>query len=218
MPIAAQVYVKHPDMALSETIRSLTDADLGVVSDVGTDPQQDAYFFWIEAPDFEAVEATLASDPTVSEFSTIIEGASRRTYRIRYSQGAKLISPPMTDIGGVIADTRSHLDGWLLELRLQDHDGLYELNEYASREGITLDVLEVQQIDTRREEPDFGLTEPQREALVAAFLHGYYDEPREADLEELADLLGVSPTAVSGRLKRGSARLIEEVFIGDDAE
>ncbi|MFB6296674.1 MAG: helix-turn-helix domain-containing protein [Halobacteriales archaeon] len=218
MPIAAEVYVKHPDLALAETIQSVPDADLGVFSDAGTDPQHEAYFFWIEAPDFDVVEEALTRDPTVSEFSTIIEGASRRTYRIAYSPEAKLISPPMTEIGGVIADTRSHLDGWLLELRLQNHDGLYELNEYAEREGITLDVLEVRQIDTPEEDSDFGLTEPQREALVAACLHGYYDDPREADLEDLADLLDVSPTAVSGRLRRGSARLIEEVFLDDGSE
>jgi len=218
MPITAEVYVKHPDLALAETIRSLPDADLGVVSDAGTDPHNAAYFFWVEAPDFDAVEEVLASDPTVSEFSTIIEGASRRTYRIAYSPEAKLVSPPMTETGGVVADTRSHLDGWLLELRLQDHDGLYELNEYAKREGITLDVLEVRQTDTPREEQDFGLTDPQREALVAAFLHGYYDEPREAGLEDLAELLGVSSTAVSGRLRRGSARLIEEVFLESDPD
>lgn len=218
MPLSAQVYVKHPDLALAPTIRSLPDADIGVVSDAGTDPQHDVYFYWIEASDFDAVEETLAGDHTVSEFTPIIEGETRRTYRIEYSEEAKLVSPPMTDIGVVVVDSRAHVNGWLLDLRLQDHDGLYELNEYAAEEGINLDPVEVQQTDAIRDGSGFGLTEPQREALVAAFLQGYYDEPREAFLEDLADLLGVSPTAVSGRLRRGSARIIEEAFIEDDGE
>ena len=216
MPLSAQVYVKHPDLALSPTIRSLPDADIGVVSDAGTDPHHEVYFYWIEAPDFDAVEETLAEDHTVSAFAAIIEDEGRQTYRVEYSDAAKLISPPMTDIGGVIVDSRGHANGWLLDLLLQDHDGLYQLNEYATEEGMKLDVVEVQQTDAAREGPDFGLTEAQREALVAAFLHGYYDEPREVFLEDLADLLGVSPTAVSGRLRRGSARIIEEAFIEDE--
>jgi predicted DNA binding protein len=215
MPLSAQVYVKHPDLALSPTIRSLPDADIGVVSDAGTDPQHDVYFYWVEAPDFAAVEEVLAEDHTVSAFAAIIEDEDRRTYRVEYSDAAKLISPPTTDVGGVIVDSRAHANGWLLDLRLQDHDGLYQLNEYATAEDIKLDVVEVQQTDADGDGPDFGLTEPQREALVAAFLHGYYDEPREAFLEDLAELLGVSPTAVSGRLRRGSARIIEDAFIDD---
>jgi len=216
MPISAQVYVKHPDIALTHTIQSLPDADLGVVSDAGTDPYHDVHFFWIEADDFEEVETTLAEDPTVAAFASIIEDDSRRTYRIEYSPEAELISPQMIEIGAVIVESRSHLDGWLLELRLQDHDGLYELSEYASEEGIKLDVLELQQTDGGRETRDFGLTEEQREALMAAFLQGYYDEPREVFLEDLAELLGVSETAVSGRLRRGSARLIGEVIVDRD--
>lgn len=220
MAISAQVYVEHPDLALAPTIRSLADVEIRVISDAGTDPDHDVYFFWVEGPDFDAIEAALADDHTVADFSVIIENENeaRRAYRIEYSPQAKLISPPVTEVGAVTLESESHLNGWRLELQLQNHDGLYALDEYAAEEGMKFDVLELHQTGATPDRSDFGLTGLQRETLVAAYVHGYYDEPRETFLEDLAELLDVSPTAVSGRLRRGSARLVEEVLLDDDPD
>ncbi|WP_327053908.1 helix-turn-helix domain-containing protein [Halomicrococcus gelatinilyticus] len=215
MVISTQVYVEHPDLALVHTIRSLPHADIGVVSDASTDPQHDVHYFWIEAPDFDEVEAALEEDHTVDDFATVAESDDRRTYRIEYSEQTKLISPATTEMGALTLDSRSHSNGWRLHLHLVDHASLYALDEYADERSIRLDVLEVQQIEDSDPQSAFGLTGSQIEALVTAYRNGYYDDPRETSLEEVASLLGVSRTAASGRLKRGSARLIEEVLVDD---
>jgi len=211
--ISARVYAEHPDLALTHTIRSLPDVDVGVVSDAGTDPQHDVYFFWFEADDFEAVERALKADHTVADYSVIVERGNRRTYRIEYSDEAKLLTPAMTEIGGITLESRSHSNGWVLRMHLTDHDGLYALSEYATEEGIRLEILSLKQTEETYDRFDLGLTAEQREALVAAFVHGYYDEPRRTSLEGLASLLEISPTAVSGRLRRASERLVEEVLV-----
>ena len=214
--ITTKVYAEHDDLALVPTIRALPDGEIAVVSEAGTDPVHEAYFFRIAAPDFEAVEAALAEDDTVSEFTTIVETDEERTYRVEYSEDTKLLTPIVTDIGGFTLSAEGHANGWLLELQMEDNEGLYELSEYANEEGIHLEVLEIRQTDGSWDRLDFGLTGSQRKTLLAAFVHGYYDEPREMSLVELAELLEISPTAVSGRLRRGSARLIEEVLIDED--
>lgn len=218
MVITTKVYAEHPDLALTHTIRSLPEVDIGVVSEAGTDPEHDLYYFWIRASDFDAVEAALAADHTVADASFIVETKDRRTYRIEYSDEAKLVTPAITEIGGLTLESRNRADGWMLHLQLRDHDALYDLDEYARDQGIRLDVLELHQGDERAERVDFGLTEAQREALVGAFVKGYYDEPRESSLEELATLLDITPSAVSGRLRRGSARLVETVLVDGDPD
>lgn len=214
MAISTQIYVKDGDLALTPTIRSLPQGTIEVVSDAGTDPENEMYFFRVEDVDFDRFESLLGTDHTVADFDLVVAGDGRRTYRISYAGEAKLITPMINEIGGLTLDSESHEDGWLLTLQLEGHEALYELDEFAREEGIDLEVLELQQ----REEPDskqqFGLTEPQAEALVAAFEHGYYDDPREMSLEELASLLDISQTAASGRLRRGSCHHIEEVLIG----
>lgn len=216
--ISTTVYVEHEDLGLAPTIRALPDAEIGVVPDVGTDPQQDVYLFWIEAADFGAVESALAEDPTVAEFTEIIESAERRTYRIRYSDEAILITPAVTELDGLVLESRSESAGWLLEVQLQHHDDLYDLHERAREAGIHFEMLEVHQEDSADEESEFDLTESQVETLVTAYERGYYDEPRRTDLEELGSALGVSQTAVSSRLRRASSRLIEESLGYDDHE
>ncbi|RQG97283.1 helix-turn-helix domain-containing protein [Natrarchaeobius chitinivorans] len=211
--ISTHVYAEHPDLALTDTIRSLSDGEITVISEAGTDPHHDVYFFRIEATAFDDVESALEADHTVADFSPVIEMGGSRTYRILYSNDAKLITPEIADRGGLTLGSKSYLNGWLLQLQLEGHDVLYELGEYARSEGIRLDVLKLKQEDEFDERTGFGLTPSQTDALVAAYRHGYYDEPREITLEELTSVLGVSRTAVSGRLRRGSVRLVEECLI-----
>ena len=218
MTISTTVYVAHPDLGLVPTIRSVDDIEIGVVPDAGTDPEHNVYFFWVEAPDFDVVEAALAADHTVDEHTVVSETPDRRTYRITYSDRATLISPVITEMDGLMLDSRSHSDGWVVELRLPDHNTLYRLGERADEMDIQFNVLEIHQDDPDAATSEFALTEPQIEALVSAYEHGYYDEPRETSLEELGSILGISRTAVSGRLKRASSRLIEERLDYDDPE
>ncbi len=214
--ITARIYVEHPDLALSYTIRSLSEAEIDVVSDVGTDPHHSVYFFRIDAPDFDAVASALRADHTVDEFESVVEMAGNRTYRIEYSDDAKLITPEITDRSGLTLESTSYLNGWLLQLQLEDHDALYEIATYAEGEGIKLEVLELTQQPTLDDHSEFGLTASQTEALVAAYKHGLYDEPRRTSVEELAETLDISRTAVSGRLRRGAATLVEEYLLEDD--
>jgi len=216
--LSTKVYATHPEMALVQTIRSLPNADVGVVSDAGTDPQHDVHCFWVEADDFEAFEAALDADTTVASFSAVAGTEERRTYQIEYSDEAKLVTPVVTAAGGLVAESRSHADGWVLQLQLQDRETLYELDAFAEDADMRFEVLELHEAADGEVESGFGLTEPQVEALVSAYVQGYYDEPREATLETLADLLDISQTAVSGRLRRGSAALIEETLVDGDDE
>ena len=215
--ITTRVYVEHPDLALAETIRTLSNVDIEVIGDAGTDPERNVYFFRVEASAFERVESMLATDNTVESFSTVIEMGDQRIYRIEYSDAAKLITPAISDRGGLTLETRSYLNGWLLRLQLEGHDALYELDEYATEEGIRFDIVELKQGGTVDAATDSKLTASQIEALVTAYQHGYYDEPREVSVGELASMLDISDTAMSGRLRRGSARLIEETLdVGDE--
>ncbi len=218
MTISTRIYAEHPGLALTHTIRSLPEITVGVGSDAGTDPVHDGHIFWIEADAFDVVEETLAADPTVADVSTVADAGDRRTYRITYSDEATLLTPTILDMGGLTQEARSHADGWMLKLQLQDHDALVALDDFADEHGIHLEILDLEQDPTVTSRLNYGLTDRQTEALVAAYAHGYYDDPRETTLEGLASALGVSNTAVSGRLRRGSARLVEEVLIEDDRD
>lgn len=209
MTISTKVYVEHPDLALAPTIRSVDGVEIGVIPDAGTDPEHSVYSFWVEAEDFDAVEAAFDEDHTVTDYTFVSETSNRRTYRLAYSERAILVSSPIVEMDGLMLDSRSHRSGWLLTLQLPDNSTLDSLHKRANEEGIQVDVTEIHQTVPDDGKPELPLTEAQIEALVSAYEHGYYDEPRETSLEELGSIMGISRTAVSGRLKRASSRLIE---------
>lgn len=64
--------------------------------------------------------------------------------------------------------------------------------------------------DGESEPPGDGLTDRQDEALRIAYERGYFDIPRRASLEDVAEELGVTPSSVSERLRRAQTQLIEE--------
>lgn len=216
MTISTTVHVAHPDLGLTPTVRSLDDADIGVVPNAGTDPEHNIYFFWIDADDFGDVTTALEEDHTVADFTMVSRTPERRTYRITYTEEARLISPVLTELDGIMHDLRSQDDGWVVELLLPEHNALYELGERVAEEGIQFDIVEVHQRNPQETHSEFKLTESQMEALVSAYEHGYYEEPREISLEELGSILDISRNAVSGRLKRASNRLIEECLSHED--
>lgn len=58
-----------------------------------------------------------------------------------------------------------------------------------------------------------SITTKQREALETALELGYYDSPRDADLGDCAEALGISKSAVSQRLNTAETKLVRS-FIG----
>ena len=64
--------------------------------------------------------------------------------------------------------------------------------------------------------PEEGLTEPQREALRAAYEAGYFEIPRSASLTDVAADLGVSASSLPERLRHAQTHLAETTVARPD--
>jgi predicted DNA binding protein len=134
-------------------------------------------------------------------------------YRISHPEWTKLISPKTVELGGLVHEAVSTERGWSIRLQLPDRKALVALSEFCDEEGINFELKRMfRQDGWVRGEPT-GLTDAQRDALLAAYENGYFEEPREASLADLAEVLGISPTAVGGRIRRGTAELVEMVLL-----
>lgn len=73
-----------------------------------------------------------------------------------------------------------------------------------------IEMLRLTELDPDREhgrDDESSLPEEQRTALRAAVDRGYYETPREVDLSELAEELGMPRSTLSYRLRRAESRL-----------
>jgi len=71
--------------------------------------------------------------------------------------------------------------------------------------GVDVDVLEIGEYSRAVGQP---ITDRQRSALAVAWEAGYYEIPRKAGIEAVADELDVAVSTVSDLLRRGEARLV----------
>ncbi len=106
----------------------------------------------------------------------------------------RIVAPDGTDLSGfhaALAAETSDCTGIELE-RIADVDSWQERSPSAS-----------------------GLSPEQREALVCAVDRGYYETPRQTDLETLGEALGVPRSTLSYRLRRAEAHLAKAAASGE---
>jgi predicted DNA binding protein len=213
MPVVADVHITHPSLVLVPTIRAVPDARIEVVADSTTAPDAEWFPFLVTTDDFAAFESALDDDPTAREPVVSADFGESRTYQIAFGENAQHVSSKAAAVGGLLLEAVSAGDGWNLRLQLPDRAGLADLNDYCERNDIDLAVHRVYGEEAVDPEGPVGVTEPQREALVAAYETGYFQQPRAVSLDELAERLDISSTAAGGRLRRGMENLVEATLV-----
>lgn len=224
MTTITEVQFAHDDGALAEALTSHPEMDVRVLPETSTDPDRDQYVFTFDNADTTTIETALKQDHTVSTVQSMPQFGERNIWSIKFGPDTKLLAPHVTSEGGFVIDARSaQLDddthGWHERWLLPDREAVHDIWEYAREKGFEFEVLDLHTsgaIDAKHPiRIRDALTNQQREALLAAYQQGYFAEPREASLDAVADTLGHSPSAVSGRLKRGMRALIETTLLVD---
>ena len=206
--IKAVVRVEHPDIVLTETIAYDTSSKVKPVSEAGTDPSSGRFLYHVESSDFHRFEDGLRTDHTISDFERVIETSDGKAlYSFEYTDEAKTFSPVISTANGVALDMENDGSAWLITVWMPEREKLATLWNYAETNDIAIELRQVNEyasvVNTVA-----GLTEDQREALLVAFEAGYFEEPRDVTLTEVADKLDISQPAASGLLRRGIKRLL----------
>lgn len=214
--IKAVVRAEHPEIVLTQTVAHDRSAKARSVSEAGTDPTLGKFFYHIESSDFDRFEDGLQRDSTVADFERIIETRDEKAiYSFEYTDEAKVLTPVISAANGVVLDMENDESAWILTVWMSERTDLAQLWDYAHRNGIDIELLRVNEYASLGQ-TDAGLTDIQRDALLAALEIGYFEEPRNATLGDLAADLDISQPAASGLLRRGIKRLIVS-SIADDS-
>jgi predicted DNA binding protein len=213
--IKAVVRAEHPDIVLTETVTHDRSSKVRSVSEAGTDPTSGKFFYHIESSDFQQFEDGLRNDRTIGGFERVIETRDGEAiYSFEYTDEAKILSPVISTANGVILDMENDGSAWILTVWMPDRTDLGHLWDYAQANGIDIDLLRVNEYASLGK-TDAGLTDSQRDALLVALEAGYFEEPRNATLSEVAADLDISQPAASGLLRRGIKRLVISSLLDD---
>ncbi|WP_254271852.1 helix-turn-helix domain-containing protein [Haloarcula marina] len=214
--IKAVVRVNHPDIVLTETVSHDSSSKVRSVSEAGTDPTSGKFFYRIESSDFLRFEEGLRNDTTIDDFERVLETRDGEAiYSFEYTDKAKILSPVISTANGLILDMENEGDAWVLSVWMPDRAGLADFWDYAQQNEIDIELLRVNEYASPAD-TDAGLTDSQREALLVAVETGYFEEPRNATLSEVAADLDISQPAASGLLRRGIKRLVVSSLMGEN--
>jgi predicted DNA binding protein len=102
---------------------------------------------------------------------------------------------------------------WTFEVRASEQQDLSDFQTYCRDNDISIELSELHAVSPLKSDREYDLTDGQREALVMAYSNGYFDSPRDAMQDDLAEELGITRQAVSSRLQRGMRRLVASTLI-----
>jgi predicted DNA binding protein len=213
--VTAVLRVEHPDLALTETAARDRSATIHPVREAGTDAESGSHHFVVRSESFDRFQAALDADPTVAEFDFVTHFDEGRLYRVAYTDRAILFSPEITRSNGLALDIENDGTGWTMTVWVPNRDRLARLWAFADTHGVDIQLRRVNDY-AGPIEGSVDLTAAQREALLTALEAGYFEEPREATLAEVADELDVSQPAAGGLLRRGLKRLLLATVARDD--
>ena len=172
--------------------------------------------FWASGGDYDAFETALEQDPTVTDQKVLTDTGQRRLYRVIFTEEgmAQTAHPVWVQLDGTLLHVESADDRWFVRMRFPDRSAIVDFQSWFDERDlpfIVTGLYEGGEISNSKEGPN--LTDIQHETLIAAYEGGYFSIPRGESLRDLAERLGVSDSAISQRLRRGIARLLEYELI-----
>lgn len=170
---------------------------------------------WITDDEHNALAEYIGAHPTVDAVERIESLSERSLYALEWAIDYDHLFRQLREENIHILAAGGSPERWQFTLRFRTHNSLSEFHDYCDNSRIAIDVLRVYNIPEHRADDDFGLTSPQREALMLAVREGYYDLPRESNMADLGDQLDISDQAVTERLRRGIATLVRNTLMSE---
>lgn len=177
---------------------------------------------WVANADFSDVDDAFEVDPSVDEVVETRGFGQEKYYQVEWSEPVKRRIDRFVDEEGAILEASATADAWRVQTRFASRDQFEAFREYFRNADHSFELIDLTEPEMPRQSFG-GLTAEQREAVITALEHGYFQVPRESSSQELAEKLGISHQSVSERLRRGMetlarSTLVTEEELGDERD
>lgn len=212
MATVIRAEIPAEEFALHETFQSIPEVSFECERIVKGGDQIVMPLVWAYGFESDRLNEVLEDDPSVADASLLAEFEDELLYRMEWIDQVRLVLQMMTNSQATVLSCYGDNETWILRVLFPTRDSLSHTHEFCNDHGLTFEVHYVREMDG---EPAgrWGLTVEQYEALTTASERGYFQVPREIDLQDLANDIGVSHQALSERLRRGHDVLIQEALM-----
>lgn len=175
-------------------------------------------FLWVTGGETDAFEEKVRTHSAVRGFRALDHIDNSVLYRIEWENQPSELLTAIADSDAVLLEARGN-NPWMFRLRFADHEKLSQFHNYIIEHEIPIHIKRTYTLSEMTAHGHrFGLTTDQREALILALRRGYFASPREVNLDDLADELGISRQAVSTRLRRGNESVLRTALLSSASD
>lgn len=164
-------------------------------------------FFWIHAAPPDPVVDTLGGHESVEGVEIVDRLEDATLVAVEWHPESDTVFQDIEACDGQILRAVCRDDHWEFDVRFSDHGDLSAFRDRCERDDVDVHVGRIYHGAEPGEDPRYGLTDAQWEALALAVGRGYYDIPRRCSTADLADELGISSQATTERLRRAVTNL-----------
>lgn len=212
MATEAEFTIAASDFPLGSLFEDLPDAKIELERVIPTDHGALPYF-WVWNVDTEGLLSLLQEQPALETVELIDRVGDGALFRATWNMDEEGVLTGIIDTGITLLSGEGTSEEWVFEFRADSTDPISAFQQYCQDHGVRATLSRLQALSDLEAGQEYDLTPEQREALVLAFNEGYYNDPRETDLEELAGELGITRPSVSARLQRGYRNLIGSTLV-----
>lgn len=212
MSLFAEINVPAGDFALASTLNAVPETTVEIERVIATDGKL-APYFWVATDDFEQFERAAGSDPTISSLEQLDEFEDSGLYRADWQGEVEPVTFAYSELNAGLLEAHGDDDGWEMRIQFDERDQLQSFCEHCNEQDIAFHLSRLHEIERAEPGEQYGLTQKQEEALVTAWEMGFFDSPRTATLDVVAEELDVSPQSLSDRIKRANRNWIGDALV-----
>lgn len=169
-------------------------------------------FFWVWGENVTTFVTNVQNDPEIANITILDRVEHGALVRAKWTPEADLIHA-IKALRATILEARATADEWRFRIRAEHPEGITTFREIFTAHDVPVTLDRLYDLSELVDGHRGVVTDEQRETLLAAYEQGYYEQPREIDQQELGEQFDITSRAVSDRLRRGTANLIEGVLV-----
>jgi len=207
------VRVPADDFGLGETMAAIPGATFELTPVVmPTDPIGRSMLLVDGAGD--RVGELLGDDPSVVEARPVAgDGCDGSLFNVEWRQRPRMVASVIGEAGGTILSAVAAGGEWRLRIHFDDRESVSTAFDFFGRETLAYDLDRIDRPRVAADAFQYGLSDRQRETLVAGFDRGLFSVPRKTDLSTLAGDMDVTHQALSERLRRAHGTLVGNTLV-----
>lgn len=208
MSVIVELMIPAEDFLLGEILCEGSDIQI-YLEDIIPIEDPGVPYFRIQNDNLETIEQALTEASDIASYDIVDTAGDEALVRVNWVKRADGFIDTIVSTDATVLQATGHNGCWDVQLRFDTHEELTVFYHRCVEKGLSFTLRRMHNSGLpNRNGLEFSLTNRQRETLVRAYEEGYFEIPRRMDLVELADILGISDTAVSQRLRRGITTLL----------